>query len=527
MTEKKQHTEKINEILKAFRTKEHREKIRQFSHIVIKAEKQGGETMLFAEKRFMLHCVLGTGDFVDDYNNNLACIIWELSEAALWEQMAALFDTEERLETAGDPLLAKAIEFCLEATYSEVAALLRNLEGYLPFVKSVVSEAEKQTGTRVPLSAFFSNADYKKKKLCPSLFDVATAEYNSPKPAKRKYRTKAKAGVEYATPPSIIASPSLRGYQYATSLYQNGEAYLQPVASADNLVFENGTLFFKSPDAPRGLQEMTEAVLQDIKTNEPIETIDTPLLRDFYSIILSEFQKTGGTEVKDVIHLYAPEFAEQLGLGRNISESNINSLVDRAQSFHNVLGVVYSEQYGRRRASLFPVLNFEGYDTATNTVSFSSPYLNMVIRTVYNDAIRRDKKGEPYLKSDGTPQLKAWNSYLVKSSIVKERNKAAVENVFIICSVIEQAGKNVPNISAREIINRNPQLRKRLETSSNPNALLKTTFKKTWELLDSATLLRERYKDIVLPDPENPASIPTKKALGTVFCFRHNGKKNE
>lgn len=523
MTEKKKNTAKLNEILKAFRTPNHRQQVKRFSDIVADAMTNGDGA--FSEKRFMLNCVLGSGDFVDDYNNNLACIIWELSEAAAWEQMAALFDTEERLETAEDPLLAKAIELSLEATYSEVAALVRNLDGYLPIAKTVVRAAEQQTGARVPLSSFFSNADYKKKKLCASLFDVVAAEYNAPKPVKRNYRTKAKAGVDYDELPKIIPSPSLPGYQYAISLHQDGEAFLQPVVSVDNLVFDNGVMYFKTAEAHRGLQELTEATLQDIKTKEKIEELDLPLLRSFYGIILKEFENTGYTRAEKVISLYAPDLAEYLGLGRNISEANISSLVEKAKAFHNILGTVFLERNGRRRASYFPVLNFEGYNATTNTISFSSPYFNMIIDKLCDVATRRDKRGNPVLKSDGTPQLKARNSYLVRSAISKERNKAAVENVFIICTVIEQAGKNVPNISAREIINRNPQLKRRLETSTKPNALLKKTFEKTWELLDKATILRDRYKNIQLPDPKNPANIPTAKTLNTVFKFPHNGKK--
>lgn len=48
-----------------------------------------------------------------------------------------------------------------------------------------------------------------------------------------------------------------------------------------------------------------------------------------------------------------------------------------------------------------------------------------------------------------------------------ERNKVAVENVFIIVQLIEQAGDNIPRIKASTLIERNPQLQERLENSTN------------------------------------------------------------
>ena len=118
------------------------------------------------------------------------------------------------------------------------------------------------------------------------------------------------------------------------------------------------------------------------------------------------------------------------------------------------------------------------------------------------------------------------HSYLVHSSITKQRNKAAVENVNIIVTLIEQAGDNIPRIKASTIIERNPQLQQRLETVKNKTDLLKTTFTKTWELLRTETDLLTTYKDIELPDPKDPAFIPTAKTVNTlVFKFPHKGKK--
>ena len=54
--------------------------------------------------------------------------------------------------------------------------------------------------------------------------------------------------------------------------------------------------------------------------------------------------------------------------------------------------------------------------------------------------LMRDGKGKVRLKKDGTPIVLASHSYLIKPSIVSQRCLAAVENVFLIVSLIEQAG---------------------------------------------------------------------------------------
>lgn len=117
----------------------------------------------------------------------------------------------------------------------------------------------------------------------------------------------------------------------------------------------------------------------------------------------------------------------------------------------------------------------------------------------------------------------------LNSSIAKERNKKAVENVIIITTLIEQKGDRILHITAKEIIERNPQLKQGLEGKSTAqiNVVLKRAFQKTWELLDTQTKLKEQYEDICLPDPCDAKNIPTKSTLNMVFSFPHNGKKKD
>lgn len=336
------------------------------------------------------------------------------------------------------------------------------------------------------------------------------------------YRTKAHAIEAIHDIPTALAVPTMQNYQYVMSLKPFGNAYMQPLASTDGLKFSDGRMYFIGND----IQPVSEVELQNMVTNEGIDSIDLGMLRIFYSIILTEFEKTQCSEIRDVVTLYIPDLAESMGLQRNINKAGIQRLIDNVQSFHNIVGVMHGTRNNKPSQSLYPVLNFEGYDDKKNTISFSSPYMNMVIKTVYKLAIRKNKDGEPKLSKRGEPLRIPTHSFMAKASIVKERNKTAIENVLIIVQLIEQCGNQEPHISALTMIERNPLLEQRLMQSKNKTTLLKRTFETTWRILREQTYLTERYQDIVLPDPDDPNVIPTVKNLETiVFTFPHHGKK--
>lgn len=338
----------------------------------------------------------------------------------------------------------------------------------------------------------------------------------------KKYRTRSdarKAGAITKLPTSIAVITD-RNYQFSMSLYNKGGAYLQPFTSTDGLTFKDGKLYFKGE-----IQEISEVELKNLKTKENIENISLPLLRIFYSIVLDQFQATNFKELKDLVRIPVPLLAEYMGLKSNMSKREINDLLDRIQSFHNIVGVMHGRRNNKDVESYYQVLNFEYYDEKSNVVAFSSPYMNYLINVIYELSKRKDKNGKTKLKKNGDPQRLATHSYLINSDIAKERNKVAVENVFIIIQLIEQAGDNIPRIKASTIIERNPQLQERLESSANKRQLLKRTFSKTWELLRNKTRLTEFYDGIELPDPKDPKYLPNETELeNLVIYFPHNGK---
>ena len=327
---------------------------------------------------------------------------------------------------------------------------------------------------------------------------------------------------------TALAVPTLPRYEHSLSLHEDGDAHLMLLnISTTELKFENGQMFLSGSLKPISTVEL----VQDLKTREGIDHINIPLLNVYYSIILKRFYEKGNIPetLNTVATIYLPDLAEALGLGRkNLHKSDILSIIDRTRKFTNIIGVLHFTQNGKPRESYFPVMNFEGYDAKTNTISFYSPYLNYIIEVIYHTSVRKNKKGVPQVKKNGLPILNPSHSYLVKPEIYKERNIAAVINVLIIITVIEQAGNNTPHISAKTIVDRNENLKLRLEHDSNhASRLLERVFSKTWELLRDKTRLTEYYDGIVLPDPKDISNIPIYSQLYKhTFTFPHNGKKN-
>ena len=328
---------------------------------------------------------------------------------------------------------------------------------------------------------------------------------------------------------NALAIPTLPRFEHSLSLHEEGDAHLKLLnRSTTELKFENGQMFLSGSLKPISTVEL----VQDLQTREGIEHIDIPLLNVYYSIILKRFYEKGNIPetLNKIATIYLPDLAEALGLGRkNLHKSEIRSIIDSTRKFINIIGVLHFTQNGKPRESYFPVMNFEGYDAKTNTISFFSPYLNYVIKTIYHASIRTNKKGIPQLKKNGLPVLNPSHSYLVNPDIYKERNIAAVINVLIIITVIEQAGNNTPHISAKTIVDRNENLKLRLEKdSSHASVYLKRVFSKTWELLRDKTRLTEYYDGIILPAPHDISNIPIYSQLEKhIFTFPHNGKKNQ
>lgn len=339
---------------------------------------------------------------------------------------------------------------------------------------------------------------------------------------KKEYRTKKRAGkiAEVPSKMPLITNPT---WQNAITYNEDDKAYLQPLTSANGLVFENGMLYFEGLPA-------TSARLAHLYTKDNIEDFNLPMLRVFYAIILNKFQKTWKEDrsVDEVLTFYYPDLARQLGKSSNISQEHINSIISTILSFQNIMGII---DKGKRGNDILPVLVFLGNDTETNTIKFASPYMVRVIQDVYKASIRKSKIGLPILNKDGSPKLLPSHTYIPNLKLGKERNQKAVEIVCIIMTTIEQAGNHVPHISARTIVERNLLLKQSIDNTermSNKNTYLERAFSRAWQLLRTHTDVLKKYKNIQIPDPKDKdfkaKYIPTMGTLDMVFKFPHEGK---
>ena len=129
--------------------------------------------------------------------------------------------------------------------------------------------------------------------------DLADTIADAPKPPKKRNRTRKQAEKTGAitTMPEVIALPTLKPYQNAISTVQDPAAHLQPVtqALADNLRFDNGTLYFQGMDASR-----VDLVQYYDKRHQAVSDLDLPTLRALYSVILQDVQDAA----KDPERLY-------------------------------------------------------------------------------------------------------------------------------------------------------------------------------------------------------------------------------
>ena len=143
---------------------------------------------------------------------------------------------------------------------------------------------------------------------------------------KKSYRTTAKADSTTDNLPSNLAIITNDKYKNSLTLQQNGGAYLQPLTPTEGLLYDGENLFLQGFPA-------SEATLRKINKDKdvPIEAIDLPLLRMFYSIIFSDFEQNTKKlgVVNEIVTVYVPDLAAILGKKRNLSKNDITSIIEK------------------------------------------------------------------------------------------------------------------------------------------------------------------------------------------------------
>lgn len=346
---------------------------------------------------------------------------------------------------------------------------------------------------------------------------------NNQKKRTKKQAEKAGAITEL---PTRLALITLEPYNQALTAVQNEAAYLQPVTAnfAANMVYENGKIYFQGA-------EMNQQQLYRYFDNDPkiLSNINYPMLNALYTIVLQEVKQKYHLDLLEQIKaatrdyqylnhsvkIYLPDLLKMIGYSPYSSTDEQIAILNQIKSFKNLLGIMTDI-----RSQIYPVMIFKGYNPENNTIEFFSPYFNQLILAIVKASIMLNRNNIPKLKNNtGKLYCRATHSYMVASSIVKERNKRAVLLLFEVVSLIERAGNNVPHIKCRTLIKRCPDLSKALENakcSSDANKSLKRTFEKLWELLIDKTDLNEKYKHLKITK-----IIPTTTRLDYVLEFPH------
>ena len=122
----------------------------------------------------------------------------------------------------------------------------------------------------------------------------------------------------------------------------------------------------------------------------------------FYGIILTQFEQGDYPTLKDFVTIHVTDPAEYLGLRGNLNKQDITHVIEKAQSYHNIVGVIHRTRNGNPTESYYQVLNFESYDDKNNLFTFSNPYMNYVIKTIYRLAVRKTKDGKLRLRKNDT-----------------------------------------------------------------------------------------------------------------------------
>lgn len=260
---------------------------------------------------------------------------------------------------------------------------------------------------------------------------------------------------------------------------------------------------------------------------------DRQMAQMLYATIYKSLESkllNGEIQGMDIIHYGVNIAVRDLGntimgehKGKGFTRPEIYKMIERIRRFDGITGVLRSRQNPNAVAK-YPFLQWRGYDESDNTLSFGSPFLSVLSRQVLIDAGVLDSDGQPLYLNRRTSKLIKANSFLIKSTILRQRSKRAIEMVRIICNCIEtNEGSHNPSLTAYSICSQVDGYMDYLRNTSHSTRAesLRKTFGKAFELLKDETFLKEVYPGICLPDPKDYPKWSQLKR--TRYYFAHKG----
>lgn len=302
---------------------------------------------------------------------------------------------------------------------------------------------------------------------------------------------------------------------------------------------KEGKKLFESVDA----ESRDDAFLMEL-TDKGLKEIDKKkldLLHGFFGMIYEATKdevKEGivnntfaARQIYTVFSLYAPDFAAERQKTQNLSERDIQEDLEFFRSFDTVFGVIPTKS---GKPSIFKALSFQAYDHERNIYIFTAPYLMKLVQKVIFDSIKKDKNGY-FKRSSRSGKLLTSPSvtYLLKKSLLKRRDTAAIINVELLVQQVVKAGdpkKGEVSIlvrkKTRDLISENEYFRQRLENAKSDDVkrgILRRIMSDTYDYLVKDTWLFETYDSFCIT-----SSVPTLKELPThVVIISHGYEKKK
>ena len=419
-------------------------------------------------------------------------------------------------------------------TAEEQAKLPQPADSYISFetITAGISDADLQKILLRARNTAIYTIESENGDLSPMLygnhavaaFEAAIAEHeNAPKDGDgKKIRTsanKAARGDQLVSAGYYQIAISDKKYQHALTTKKNKSAYIQ-VMTPD---------FFEKLDFTGGVITWDREVAGVIKNNrrgsyEDIQDIDPALLTQIYTAAVKAHKSHSGFTI--TVYLY--KFLREMGI--DPGKNNAPDTMRKLQSYENCIGIMPGTGI---IAKLFSIIEINATD---NTMTFAVPYIFRLI-----DELERKNKIEGKTKKGELYEYEApYNNRLVHSSIANERNKTAVELVYLITTGLLQRGKTPDaktwarekakmadpalvsySTSFRTLINDAPLLRGRIKSyksQNDKNKALRRAFEKAYQLIKAKTDAGEYFIDLHIPE-----IIPTMSTLDDLLTITHHG----
>lgn len=418
-------------------------------------------------------------------------------------------------------------------TAEEQAKLPQPADSYISFetITAGISDADLQKILLRARNTAIYTIENENGDLSPMLygnhavaaFEAAIAEHeNAPRDEDgKKIRTsanKAARGNQLVSAGYYQIAISDKKYKFALTTKRNKSAYIQVVKPG----------FFEKLDFTGGVITWDREVAGVIRNNrrgsyEDIQDIDPALLTQIYTAAVKAHKSHNGY----TITVYFHKFLREMGI--DPGKNNAPDIMRKLQSFENCVGVMPGTGI---IAKLFSIIEINAAD---DTMTFAAPYIFRLI-----DELESKNKIERKTKDGDYEYIAPYHNMLVYSTIANERNKTAVELVYLIIAGLHQRGK-VPDANTyakKNMQHRDPRLvtyqtsfgslvddtsilSGRIEaykSTADKNKALRRAFEKAYQLIETKTDAGEYFIDLQIPK-----IIPTISTLDDKLTITHHG----